>query len=609
MNTGNPSLSWPHKKMHQAGLSLIEVMVSLAILGVVTMGAVSMGGFVADQSRMNRVSNNVFQVFESIRAGTLMEETCSTYIRDGSNVADVLNFRPNIAERDGIAQDGLPITFMVPGVRGLGAQPVNHSGAPFNELTNLGLTVTTLQLTNAMHIDDGDPADPQRYLAYLELGLDRPTGYAAVLGGKSIYRKRIVTALYIETDSPNANAPGDLISCRSASSNMDQQQLCENLGPKWTWNATETPPCQAPSDPLQCDPGQVLTKVENGVATCKDIGIDDQGCTNADEFIVELGVEHILCARPPEVIVTPAPAATCPPQVVNWSEGANNCSGNLVASLVNGGFANISDPTPGSVTVTCSNGSLIQSGATCGGTPVPPITPVPSPCPAGFTYRNPSPYGGTHACIISVPDPGFSIPSSVSAQYNLGATTRIRVNYSGASPAPYYCPPGFVQTATHCEAIFTLPAAIASGGLIPYNFADNGGTVGIAWNLSAYPESSPNPCPPYMARSVNSPPTNGFCSTHLTALWDGSYNDPTELIVGYNFFNQNDPAVASATCPPGLTSRSSAAASGYIVCAARVPNPYPNSLGPDANITFINNFSRYSRRPVPFGTAVIGFYW
>lgn len=59
--------------------------------------------------------------------------------------------------------------------------------------------------------------------------------------------------------------------------------------------------------------------------------------------------------------------ANCLASSVNWTVGADSCSGS-VAELVDGANATITDSSPlgvGQVTVSCSNGTLTQTGATC----------------------------------------------------------------------------------------------------------------------------------------------------------------------------------------------------------------------------------------------------
>lgn len=59
--------------------------------------------------------------------------------------------------------------------------------------------------------------------------------------------------------------------------------------------------------------------------------------------------------------------ANCLASSVNWTVGADSCSGS-VAELVDGATATITDSAPlgvGQVTVSCSNGTLTQTGATC----------------------------------------------------------------------------------------------------------------------------------------------------------------------------------------------------------------------------------------------------
>ena len=49
----------------QLGSSLLEVMVSVMVLGIVAVGALSVGDQVSDQARVNRISNNIFQLYDS----------------------------------------------------------------------------------------------------------------------------------------------------------------------------------------------------------------------------------------------------------------------------------------------------------------------------------------------------------------------------------------------------------------------------------------------------------------------------------------------------------------------------------------------------------------
>ena len=370
----------------QLGGSLIEVMVSVAILGVVAVGAISVGDQVADQARMNRVGNNIFQIYDTVRARTFMEQDCTQYIRNANG--GILNFDPgggnpgpNTAGANGLNDSGQQIGISVPGANGIGESFISETNP---EMALLGIQLTTLKLTNAMHIPDGDPAAPQHYLAYVEMAFDRGNGLEAVLGGQALYKKRIVTALFIETSAANPGDAAAIDSCRSASSDIDRQALCEGtppnfddgLGPKFRWDPVAEI-CIPPQEPLACPAGQVLTSIQGKTPVCVSLGIEDQICPSG-QFAVQLGIGYIGCGTPGTNVTTPTPGGVttdCPAQTITWTDAGNTCS-TMTAFLTDGGTATITDPAPdpsGSVSVTCSGGSLIQSSPTCsGGTPPPP---------------------------------------------------------------------------------------------------------------------------------------------------------------------------------------------------------------------------------------------
>jgi hypothetical protein len=113
----------------------------------------------------------------------------------------------------------------------------------------------------------------------------------------------------------------------------------------------------------------------------------------------------------------PLEDAACPAQTVNWTVGANNCSASI--DVINHtGTSTASNSAPGyngSVTLTCTNGVLTQSGASCDAlsapwpsnlacwgayqSPIPVPVPLPDNAPAGFRFTSLS-TGLSNSCGI-----------------------------------------------------------------------------------------------------------------------------------------------------------------------------------------------------------------
>ncbi|PZP87313.1 MAG: hypothetical protein DI582_00660 [Azospirillum brasilense] len=226
---------------------------------------------------------------------------------------------------------------------------------------------------------------------------------------------------------------------------------------------------------------------------------------------------------------------------VNWSD----CAGALGATLSNGSATSVTNTNTGyagTVTVTCDDGSLTQSGASCTGT---------SSCPPqSYGWGNCS---GTTSAVVA---------------HNAGAIiTNTAVNYTGE--ANVTCNNGaFIANSSTCDA--TTPCAAQTvnwggGCSAAYGGAPHGGSSTLGNTASGYngtvqitctngtpTPSSPvcNPAPP-----ADCPATTvswgGGCTASVGALTDGATSPVTSSASSHS-------GTATATCSGGTTTASGA---------------------------------------------------
>lgn len=258
--------------------------------------------------------------------------------------------------------------------------------------------------------------------------------------------------------------------------------------------------------------------------------------------------------------------ANCLASSVNWTVGADSCSGS-VAELVDGANATITDSSPlgvGQVTVSCDNGTLTQTGATCE-----PGTP----CTAGT--ENWTVGGKNCSAAVGVLVHGASSAITDSAAPQTGGAT-ITCTNGVKSQSGTTCFNQCAATAQNWDngagsACTATPAVLAHGAStsITDSTAPATGNVTVTCNDGALAQSGPtcsgaNTC---AATTLNWTVGANSCSAAVGSVLDGANSVITDATAGLSPAGSGS---ATATCTNGSFGLSSTSCNAQ--CAANTAN-------------------------------------
>lgn len=226
---------------------------------------------------------------------------------------------------------------------------------------------------------------------------------------------------------------------------------------------------------------------------------------------------------------------------VNWSD----CAGALGATLSNGSNANVTNTNTGyagSVTVTCEDGSLTQSGASCTGTASCP--------PQSYGWGNCSGATGAviaHGAATIITNTTMNYTGEANVTCNNGAFIANSSTCNASTP----CAAQTISWGGGCSGSY---GGSAHGGISTLSNSAGGfnGTVQVTCDNGTPVQSSPlcNPAPP-----ADCPATTvswgAGCTASVGALTNGASSAVTSSASGYS-------GAGTATCNAGTTTASGA---------------------------------------------------
>lgn len=382
----------PHTRLKENGFTLVEAIITLALLGLLAAGTMTLGSLVQNSLRTSEAKNYQFALEKLILERISNPSTCLTTIGGSLNTLGA-PLAPS---------SSYDIRMHIPFV-GTGASGTSNILAANEVIPAMKLTVKNLRLAD-FHL-----VSSNRYVANLHL----------LLGHENVdtpMRETKISALKLEVDSLN-----QITSCQVFSSGVGQQ-ACEDMG--CVFDPGTSPMCQCGArDPTSCtDPSHFPVSFNAaGVPTCQPLG--GATCANPNEFAVGLGLNRVDCAPLPA-----GPASdTCLPTRIG------SCDLPLTA---NGGTAgDCSSGHIGTCLYTCASGTWTPAAAdTC--TPdvltPPPITGYchSSSCHAGecgrvFFLSNAAPCPGNQVGFLGpyrrwLPPPGVTCAGTSSGCFRAG---------------------------------------------------------------------------------------------------------------------------------------------------------------------------------------------
>jgi prepilin-type N-terminal cleavage/methylation domain-containing protein len=250
------------KPLESRGFSLAEVLVSMALLSLVTLASMSANQILLQSTSYGESSQGLLSLASSLRMHSSYTDLCTAAL---GSISSYNQNKFNAAN---------------PEVR-MRLQNIN-AGLSMNEnWLGQGQIVPALRLRiNSLKLDNLRLVSGNKYIAELTMA-------ASQLNGVS-YKPIRVSSVQIEINGTSPNA--SIVKCLGLESGINESS-CMSMG--CSWNASQPTKCDCDPPTGLCPAGELPISIKQGVVDCRPLGGKPCG---ANQYLIGVSIEKSICA-------------------------------------------------------------------------------------------------------------------------------------------------------------------------------------------------------------------------------------------------------------------------------------------------------------------------
>lgn len=277
------------KIFNSNGATLIEVMASLGVLGVLILATSHLSSLVSNAAHDINKHQNARQLLGLVRLHLSQADLCDRALTevDGNSEPVILHDNGNW-----LNSEGVEISMRIPGLNACTTTACTTmtsdrltSSNTHNKLPLHGLQIDSLRLYDSYKVDP-TPAPAINESLYFGRIILQVSKIQQSTGGKSLRPMHVSPILFSRN-----NTTGQIKTCKSSYS-QTTPELCTQMG--CTYNTSNTPPCSCPNFWSGCEnPGESPVAVRGGVLFCKPLG----GQCPDGSMLTGVAVGKVYCMR------------------------------------------------------------------------------------------------------------------------------------------------------------------------------------------------------------------------------------------------------------------------------------------------------------------------
>lgn len=341
-----------HKLLSQAGSVLLQALMGLAFIGLISYAVMSYQTHTTSENRLQFAQNEIDSAAQVLSSLAAVPALCNSNLRLRNNFVRPVPITGVAVDQDIAVSIGTPTTAR-PGWVTATMAPMHATSIP-GTITAFDLQIDRAVISGARFVRNTAGLN-ELWTGEIVISVQKDN----LLGLPSITGKRVVGTIELEIDAAGVK--------QNCSTSTSVASVCRDLG--GVYDALGVPSCLFALPPMDCSHlvDGYVHDVVGGVPTCRSArfvcpaGFFAAGITNGDLECVRLSRRVVYSSGPPP--------ANCGSTTLNWTVGANTCSGMIMAtnhSLSNPVTDAVTDPSVGAANFTCNNGTYTENaGSTC----------------------------------------------------------------------------------------------------------------------------------------------------------------------------------------------------------------------------------------------------